>query len=48
MVRGSQSAPLLGIELKGWYVLSKEGEPSGRYKVTPAACAPQDLLVIVP
>lgn len=48
MVRGSQSAPLLGIELKGWYVLSKEGEPSGRYKVTPSACAPQDLLVIVP
>ena len=34
--------------MKGWYVLSKEGEPSGRYKVTPSACAPQDLLVIVP
>lgn len=48
MIRGDQSAPLLGIELKGWYVLSKEGEPSGRYKVTPSACAPQDLLVIVP
>lgn len=48
MVRGDAAQPLLGIELKGWYVLSKEGEPSGRYKVTPAACAPQDLLVIVP
>ena len=48
MIRGDQSRPLLGIELKGWYVLSKEGEPSGRYKVTPAACAPQDLIVIVP
>ena len=48
MVRGNQSLPLLGIELKGWYVLAKEGEPSGRYRVTPRACAFQDLLVIVP
>jgi len=48
MIRGDESPPLLGIELKGWYVLSKEGEPSGRYKVTPAACALQDLIVIVP
>lgn len=39
---------LMGIELKGWYVLAKEGEPSGRYKVTPAVCAPADLLVVVP
>ncbi len=39
---------LLGIELKGWYLLAKEGEPSFRYMVTPAACAPQDLLVVVP
>lgn len=38
----------LGIELKGWYLLSKEREPSFRYTVTPAACAPQDLLVVVP
>ena len=38
----------LGIELKGWYLLSKEGEPSFRYTVTPSACAPQDLLVVVP
>ena len=39
---------LLGIELKGWYLLSKEGVPSFRYAVTPEACAPQDLLVVVP
>lgn len=39
---------LMGIELKGWFVLAKEGEPSFRYNVTPAACAPQDLLVVVP
>lgn len=38
----------LGIELKGWYLFSKEGEPSFRYGVTPAACADQDLLVVVP
>ncbi|MBS0480261.1 MAG: hypothetical protein JSR79_13315 [Proteobacteria bacterium] len=39
---------ILGIELKGWYVLAKEREPSFRYKVTPAVCAPADLLVVVP
>lgn len=42
------ATPLMGIELKGWYILAKEGEPSFRYKVTPAACAPQDLLVVYP
>jgi hypothetical protein len=39
---------LFGIELKSWYILSKEGEPSFRYQITPAACADADLLVIVP
>ncbi len=39
---------LMGIELKGWYVLAKEKEPSFRYKVTPEVCAPADLLVVVP
>jgi hypothetical protein len=39
---------IMGIELKSWYLLAKEGEPSFRYKVTPTACAIQDLLVIVP
>lgn len=39
---------LLGIELKGWYLLAKEGEPSLRYKVTRSACNPQDLVVVVP
>lgn len=32
----------------GWYALAKEGEPSFRYKVTPAVCADADLIVIVP
>ncbi len=39
---------ILGIELKGWYLLSKEGEPSFRYQITPGACAVQDFLVVVP
>lgn len=43
-----QPSILMGIELKGWYVLAKEKEPSFRYKVTPAVCAPVDLLVVYP
>lgn len=39
---------LLGIELKGWYLLAKEGEPSFRYAVTEAVCAPRDLIAVVP
>jgi hypothetical protein len=39
---------LMGIELKGWFVLAKEREPSFRYEITPKACTPADLLVIYP
>ena len=39
---------VLGIELKGWYLLSKESKPNFRFQVTPRACAPADLLVVVP
>lgn len=39
---------ILGIELKGWYVLAKEGEPSYRFATSETACAPQDLIAIVP
>jgi len=39
---------LLGIELKGWFALSKEGEPTFRYTITPNACAQADLLVVYP
>lgn len=38
----------LGVELKGWYLLSREREPSFRYKVSRNACDPHDLLVVVP
>ncbi len=44
----AEEKPLLGIELKGWYLLAKEGEPNFRFQVTPAACADADLLVVVP
>lgn len=52
-VRFEKSSPggdpiLFGIELKGWFLLGKEGEPSFRYKVSPNACAPADLLVVFP
>lgn len=46
--RVSGEETLLGIELKGWYLLAKETEPSLRFQVTPNACAPQDLVVVVP
>lgn len=41
-------AILMGIELKGWYALAKEGEPSYRMHVNPEACAPADLLAVFP
>ena len=40
--------PLMGIELKGWYLLAKEKEPTFRFTVTEKACNPWDLLVVVP
>lgn len=39
---------IFGIELKGWFLLAKEGVPSLRYKVAPAACSPWDLVCVVP
>lgn len=45
---GATEPIIMGIELKGWFVLAKEGEPSFRYAVTPAVCQPQDLLVVYP
>ncbi|MGH3978897.1 MAG: hypothetical protein ACRDRZ_07840 [Pseudonocardiaceae bacterium] len=44
----SKPSPILGVELKGWYLLSREGEPSFRYTATREACDPFDLLVVVP
>jgi hypothetical protein len=38
----------IGIELKGWWLLAKEGVPSLRYQVAPAACDVFDLVCVVP
>ncbi len=39
---------IFGIELKSWYVLSKEGEPSFRFRVNKNACTNKDLVMLVP
>ena len=39
---------VLGIELKGWYLVAKEKEPSFRFLATPAVCARSDLFVAYP
>jgi hypothetical protein len=39
---------LLGIELKGWYLLNSEGVPNFRFVVNPRCCNPWDFLVVVP
>ena len=38
----------LGIELKSWFLLSKEGEPSMRFVPHPDACAALDMVCVVP
>ena len=50
LVRRGTAEPdiAMGIELKGWYLLSKEGVPSLRFQTTPAACSPFDLIAVVP
>lgn len=40
--------PLLGIELKGWYLLAKEEEPSFRFKASANAMTIWDLIVVFP
>jgi len=39
---------IMGLELKGWYLLAKEGMPNFRFTATSAACAQADLIVVVP
>jgi hypothetical protein len=46
--RDVSADPVMGIELKGWYLLAKEKAPSYRYTATRDACSPHDLLVVVP
>jgi hypothetical protein len=46
--RDVAATPVLGMELKGWYLLAKEKAPSYRYTATPDASSEYDLLVVVP
>lgn len=47
--RGTEGDPIaLGIELKGWWMLAKEGVPSLRYLVSADACTDWDLVCCVP
>lgn len=39
---------LLGIELKGWYLLGKEAMPTYRFTASPYACDFADLICVVP
>jgi hypothetical protein len=45
---GGNVSVVLGVELKGWYLLAKEGEPSFRYKVAPPACSEFDMMAVIP
>lgn len=46
--QGEGDEIIFGIELKGWYLLAKEAEPSFRFQVTPGSCADSDLICVVP
>jgi hypothetical protein len=48
LIKAGEAEPIMGLELKGWFLGSLEKEPSYRFKATQAACNPQDLLVVVP
>lgn len=39
---------LMGIELKGWYLLAKERMPNFRFVASANACSEWDLIVVVP
>ncbi len=45
---GNGQQILMGIELKGWYLLARERAPTYRFTATAEACNPWDLLVVVP
>jgi hypothetical protein len=42
------SETLFGIEIKSWYILAKEAEPSFRLDANKEFCAPHDLVAIYP
>ncbi|TXJ66247.1 hypothetical protein [Lacticaseibacillus paracasei] len=46
--RNGESRPIIGIELKGWYLLSKEEVPSFRFKAAADATTVWDILAVFP
>ena len=46
--REGSEQPLIGIELKGWYLLAKESEPSFRFKASANAMTIWDLIAVFP
>lgn len=48
LVSGSSNTPLIGIELKGWFLLAKEEVPSFRFRASANAMTVWDLLVVFP
>ncbi|QKF07858.1 hypothetical protein HLV38_06875 [Berryella wangjianweii] len=46
--RNDGGVPLIGIELKGWYLLAKEEMPSFRFKASADAMTVWDLIAVFP
>ena len=46
--RNDGSTPLIGIELKGWYLLAKEEMPSFRFRASANAMTIWDLIAVFP
>jgi hypothetical protein len=46
--RTSGDETIMGFDLKGWYLLAKEAEPSLRFTASADACGLQDLVVVAP
>ena len=46
--RNDGGMPLIGIELKGWYLLAKEEMPSFRFKASADAMTVWDLIAVFP
>lgn len=45
---GTDPQPLIGIELKGWYLLAKEEAPSFRFRASAKAMTVWDLIAVFP
>lgn len=45
---GANESPLIGIELKGWYLLAKEEMPSFRFRASAKAMTIWDLIAVFP